>query len=340
MKNIVLCSDGTWNYRDKEDRGTSAPTNVVKAAWAADIRDPSRQFVWYDPGVGTGKIGKLTGGITGLGLSKNVRDAYKQLIDLYEPGDKVFLFGFSRGAYTSRSLTGLIKWCGLLPKNKSSLVLEAYEIYRRGDEKEAERFRKQAGSKTCHIEMVGVWDTVSALYGLSKRTKFHDISLSPFVKAGYQALAIDERRNTFSPVLWDEENKGHDQIIEQVWFAGVHSNIGGGYLDAGLSDIALLWMLSKASKHGLLLDTDYLKSRISPNYRGFMRDSAVHIWRLGRKRDREIRGPIHESVRRRRQDRVLAYQPGSLDKIDQYSYVDSVFPNNYEELTNFHKFKI
>ena len=261
MKNIVICSDGTWQTPRQENT-----THVVEMARAVlpTAPDGKTQVVFYDWGVGTeGWMSRLAGGISGKGIDKNIRDCYRFLMHNYDDGDEIYLFGFSRGAYTVRSLAGLIRNCGVLRKEKASKLPAAYEMYRRRDAKpksaEAKVFRSDYSRETA-IRFIGVWDTVGALgiplRGLSKLTAhrhgFHDVALSRYVKHGCHALAIDERRGPFRPSLWKaKSNEG--QIVEQVWFAGVHGDVGGS-LDTGLGRPAFEWMKERASYAGLALD--------------------------------------------------------------------------------------
>lgn len=270
-KNIVLCSDGTGNTPGK-GRGT----NVWKLYLAVDRHgheDPDNaatdppQVAFYDDGVGTGGIRllRLAGGAFGLGLSRNILRLYASLLLHYEPGDKVFLFGFSRGAFTVRSLAGMISRCGLLERkdylatsirDRKKTLKEILRAYR-SDKKEAgANIRKKFGLRSINIEFIGVWDTVDAVglpFGLNRFDKiwrklfgvrlwgFYDQVLSSRVKRACQALAIDDERQTFHPNVWEPRDG-----IEQVWFAGVHSNIGGGYPKEGLANIALYWMFVRA----------------------------------------------------------------------------------------------
>jgi uncharacterized protein (DUF2235 family) len=269
MKRIVICTDGTWNKPDQQHDGKRTPSNVVKMARAVLPvgADGTIQVTYYDSGVGTGTItDKVVGGVTGKGLSDNVVQAYRFLSHNYVPGDEIFLFGFSRGAYTARSIAGLINRIGVLPKKNIFFMNEAYELYKgRDNQNKVDAFRSQQESQHAEVKFIGVWDTVGALgiptrfLGMLTRRKytFHDVSLSSCVKNGYQALAIDERRKPFKPSLW-KGSVTPDQRIEQRWFAGVHTNIGGGYDDGGLSNIALHWIKDKAVEHNLDIDKQYL----------------------------------------------------------------------------------
>ena len=272
MKRIVVCCDGTWNTPDEEKDGVATQTNVVKLAQAVKPADAAgtRQLMFYDPGVGTSgnRFKRAFDGATGSGISKNIKQAYEFLIKSYEPGDELFFFGFSRGAFTVRSLAGLIRNSGLLRPDYVAKIPEAYELYRDGGKSthpkalEATLFRRTyAVADRIPIKFIGVWDTVGALGNpllLKKlgggRNKFHDTDLSSTVQYAYQALAIDEKRRHFKATLWNQQAHSTGQTLEQVWFVGVHSNVGGGYKSTGLSDLALQWMIGKAAPLGLDLD--------------------------------------------------------------------------------------
>lgn len=288
MKHIIVCSDGTGNTEIK-GRGT----NVFKTFESIDLNShryhPERvpQVAIYDDGVGTEafKPLKLLGGAFGYGLSRNVRQLYKELCRIYDPDDRIFLFGFSRGAFTVRTLAGLIATCGILKLDQltDSVALErrvarAYKLYRR--RYRTWLMRRVAGepdlaplqkfkSEHCHgnekIAFIGVWDTVDAV-GLPlpiadavnsyvHQFKFPNHTLSPSVERAHHALAIDDEREAFHPLLWDEHglDRSHGQVLEQVWFAGAHSNVGGGYPKQGMSLVALDWMMQRAEDAGLRL---------------------------------------------------------------------------------------
>ncbi len=320
MKRIIICADGTWDTPDYIDtdkesarlerqRSSSAaqeqqiiykkpirePTNVVKMARAIKptADDGTQQVVYYDPGVGTGLglYDKYIGGGFGAGLSNNILDCYRFLVNNYENGDAIFLFGFSRGAFTVRSLGGMLYRCGLLTKDDAYYIPEAYEHYLlSSDDPSLKIFQKGRGfhnrnhpSRQVQIKFIGVWDTVGAL-GLpfhnkiaerfNQRYAFHDVQLSPFVENAYQALAIDEWRHPFNATLWNPKAPlPAGQKMEQRWFAGCHSNVGGG-LNADripdkktgrlrsyrLENYAFHWMVEKAASPdiGLEFDQKYL----------------------------------------------------------------------------------
>jgi len=255
-KNIIIFSDGTG-----QDGGKTIDTNVYKLFKEVENRTQN-QISFYDRGIGAEArgLGKMTTWgrrmarqITGWGFSKNVNDCYRFIFDNYEAGDKIFLFGFSRGAATVRSVAGFIHMFGILPKSRPELIKEAYKIYKNetGENRLdiAEAFREKHHTMWANVEFIGVWDTVAALFG---KGDFHDFSLSHCVKHAYHALAIDDERKSFHPVLWDETIDDR-QSMEQVWFCGAHTDVGGGYPDTGLSDIALHWLLKHAISYGLLI---------------------------------------------------------------------------------------
>lgn len=254
-KRIVFCADGTWDSSGNN-------TNVCKLFNA--LTTTAGQFPFYDSGVGADgcPLEKVLGGAFGDGLFQKIKDGYTQVAHLYEAGDDIFLFGFSRGAYTVRSLAGMIANCGLPTKNfDQALVESAFNAYRNKDQRAQilAGLREKYGMVNAKITMVGVWDTVGSLGipaifgGVSPLLYgFLDTGLHPNVLNAYQALAIDERRREFPPTLWrpDPANAG-SQTVEQVWFTGVHCDVGGSYPEAGLSDITLSWMLRKATALGL-----------------------------------------------------------------------------------------
>lgn len=256
-KNIVICLDGTWNDKDDLD----AVSNVALLQ-EMSLNDGARQISKYVKGVGTsGWYDKKLGGFHGVGLSENIREAYCYLSHNYEENDKVFIFGFSRGAYTARSLAGLLYRCGLLPLSRSSEIEQLYDAYKDKDHGKMAAY-KSSNSK-CPIEMLGVWDTVGALgipvsflKDISEDLfSFHDTKLSPEVNFACHALAADEKRASFEPSLWQETPATRHQI-KQLWFAGVHSDVGGGYNERHHSDVALKWMVDCAKGCGLLLKED------------------------------------------------------------------------------------
>jgi uncharacterized protein (DUF2235 family) len=254
-KRIIFCADGTW-----DDPKNS--TNVYKLYKA--LSTTATQTPYYDDGVGaTGlPIQRLLGGAFGRGLFQKVKDGYSKIAQVYDKDDDIFIFGFSRGAYTARSIAGMIAICGLPTQNfTQDLVDTAFDAYRHPQQRDQLLATLAPDALyNAQIKMVGVWDTVGSLgipgvvfqlpdplYG------FLDTNLHPDVHNAYQALAVDEKRREFPASLWTSA-PGPGQVLDQVWFAGVHSDVGGGYPETDLSDITLRWMLSKAVALGLDVD--------------------------------------------------------------------------------------
>jgi uncharacterized protein (DUF2235 family) len=273
-KKLVVFFDGTWNRADQtNDDGKPCPTNVAKLFQATlpGQAGDRLQIIHYVQGVGTRRLERITGGGFGFGISDNIKDGYRFLVSNYKSGDDIYIFGFSRGAFSARSLAGMIRNVGILRREKFFLVNKAYDKYRnrskgwQPDGADAVRFKREntCGNET--IRFLGVFDTVGALgapFGIVLtwiidklfRSTFHDTQLSSIVKSAYHALAIDEHRLPFRPTQM-KPNKNHNPSnFEEKWFPGVHSNVGGGYATTGLSDVSLEWMAAKAMEHGLELD--------------------------------------------------------------------------------------
>ncbi|MGQ9366614.1 DUF2235 domain-containing protein [Azospirillum sp. ST 5-10] len=263
-KRIVLCFDGTWNSpaSDELPADRQVETNVRRFFEA--VRGDPEQVTFYDEGVGTRWWDRVPGGAFGIGLDRNICDGYDFLVRHHEPDSSVFILGFSRGAYTARSLVGMIRNAGLLPKKHRKRIPQAYELYRTrdggADTPTALHFRKEYQAKAVAIDFLGVWDTVGALgiplqafdWFNRARYSFHDTELSGIVRHAYHALATDEFREDYQATLWDPKRKP-EQTMEQRWFVGAHADVGGGYPDRALSDIALRWMMEKAVACGLSL---------------------------------------------------------------------------------------
>lgn len=270
MKRLVVCCDGTWNKL-----ASDCPTNVILIAQAVKpiASDGTHQVVFYEEGLGTNWYDKLPGGAFGWGIDTNIKHAYRFLCLNYEPGDEIYLFGFSRGAYTVRSLGGLIHCSGLLSRSSICAADTAYEIYRiRGTEQRQQAafaFQQKHQSQRVPITLLGCWDTVCAL-GLpdlvswlpfdrmvNARYKFHDCKLSPLIQVALHAVAIDELRHIFDVTLMEQQAASQSQILRQVWFPGGHGCVGGGTAqNRGLSDSALQWMMDEVHHVGLKLEFD------------------------------------------------------------------------------------
>lgn len=299
MKRIVVCCDGTWNRSDQRKNGSLYPTNVWKL-WVAVAPVGARgeaQVTHYQPGVGTAGFDRLLGGAFGWGLSIHIKESYRFIVDLFAPGDELFLFGFSRGAYVARSLAGLIRTCGVLKREHVAKLDDGYALYRRRNDRDylpsgaaATLFRRDNSFET-RIAFIGVWDTVGALGiptgmwwiptnwvgWVNQRWSFHDVKLSTYVDHAYQALAIDERRGPFVATLWEQQPTAKGQRLEQVWFPGVHSDVGGGQADPRLSDISLQWMVDRAALCGIAFDESKLAG-LNPDPLGVSKDSRTGIY--------------------------------------------------------------
>ena len=357
----MLCSDGTGN-----SGGKGNGTNVWRLFKAVKRSGPfsqsciGEQVAFHDDGVGTQelKFFKIGGGAFGAGLSRNVRQLYTELVRNYEPGDRIYLFGFSRGAFTVRTLAGLILETGIInAKGKSDrqlkkLVKQAFAIHRNqypavlsylfslggAFKPKLADFRKSSAIKNRdgvihepRIRFVGVWDTVSAVgfpvAGIAEawnkfvyKFQFPDRYLGEGVDIARHALSVDDQRLTFHPTLWDESE--HPKRIEQIWFAGVHSNVGGGYPKDGLAYVSLDWMFKEASKAGLdFYQADVDRARDRANALEQLYDSragfAVYYRYMPRDigelcRENKVKPKIHESVLQRIVSAPEGYAPGNL----------------------------
>ncbi|WP_432138117.1 DUF2235 domain-containing protein [Streptomyces sp. bgisy154] len=354
-KRLVVCCDGTWNFADQPSR-----TNVAKVALS--VRQGSaggkEQRTYYHAGVGTRRSERLRGGAFGVGLSRNVADAYRFLVESYEPDDELFLFGFSRGAFTARSLAGLVRNSGILRREHVSRARQAWSLYRdrleRPNGTASTLFRRSYAHET-RIRFIGVWDTVGALgiplpdaaalqpvvNRFNRRWAFHDTELSGWIDGAFHALAVDEKRSAFRPTLWHQRPDAarQGQELKQVWFAGVHCDVGGGYQETGLSDIALLWMVDQARRYGLAFDPQALSAqgpqamaprrstdfRVQPDGAGRLHESRTALFVLSRPFHRPLGGAVNDRNEpdgneflavpaKERHDRDAAYRPPELGR--------------------------
>ncbi|MEU9592349.1 DUF2235 domain-containing protein [Streptomyces sp. NPDC048193] len=354
-KRLVVCCDGTWNVADQPSK-----TNVAKVALS--VRPGAvagvEQHLYYHSGVGSDRGERLRGGAFGMGLSRNVVDAYRFLVETYEPDDELFLFGFSRGAFTARSLVGLVRNSGIVRRGHADRIPEAWALYRDRVEHPngaaATLFRRSYAFET-EIRFVGVWDTVGALGvpvpdatwlrpavdRFNRRWAFHDTELSSWVRAGFHALATDEQRSAFRPALWHRSpaSAASGQELKQVWFAGVHCDVGGGYQETGLSDITLLWMVDQARRHGLQFDADALSTdgprvmqpredtgfRVRPDGSGPLHVSRTGMYRLAEPLHRPLGEASNDAGEpdgneflsvpaKERYDRNAGYRPPELER--------------------------
>ncbi len=363
-KNIIVCADGTGN-----SGGTTPDSNVYKVyksidkcfkGKAKDGFEVDEQIVFYDNGVGTeeNKYLRAVGGAFGFGFERKICEQYKFLARNYESGDRVYFFGFSRGASTVRACNGLISICGLARgrglrnRDLDRLVKEAFEAYREHEKEPATAKGLKEDSAKSHgaidIHFMGIWDTVVAL-GFPTRTditgpvsaalnglfwlaekgldlcwphSFYHYRLTDNLKHACQALAIDDERTAFWPFVWREHGREAD-TVEQVWFAGMHSNVGGGYGRTGMASVPLHWMLLRARKFGVKFHDDAIqKAFIDSHVHGRIYNSRSGFGVLYRYHPREIeelcRGKIdgdiklHRSVIERLKHRTANYAPGQL----------------------------
>jgi len=294
MKRVVICYDGTWNALTNPDE----VTNVVRVAQAIKsvASDGTVQMVYYNAGVGSGgPIDRFVGGVFGAGLRDNVKRGLAFLSlnwnpeePGYEVADEIYIFGFSRGAYSARALAGVIGAIQGIPKQSSFDRLETIWDYYRKSKEERERDRADIADliypmpegKKPIVKCVGVWDTVGrygipsglwlGLGALARQATawtrgFRDNRIGDHIEFGLHAMAIDERRRAFSPTAWVTDKEQDRSGVEQVWFAGAHSNVGGGYRRTGLSDLALIWMIARVGElTGLEFDDEYIQTHFYP----------------------------------------------------------------------------
>ena len=394
-KNIILCADGTGN-NDVKARGT----NVFKLYEAIDRNghksDPTvvPQVAFYDDGVGTSKFIplRLLGGAVGWGFTRNVKDLYTELIRAYEPGDKIYLFGFSRGAYTVRTLAGLIQCCGILDVrnfNNTKLakaVDKCWQEFRKDaftriENSDARRSQPRRSSealpdsinrerntepelsvfKNVEIEFLGVWDTVTAIGAPTVELRrlvnaiyplaFAELNVGPAVKKACHAISSDDERLTFYPELWNEQDENDDRVF-QVWFPGVHSNVGGGYSKHGMSLVTLDWMMAEAKARGLRFvesDRSYARNHYDPQDKLYDSRASLAVYYRWKPRSivelcvkhKVAKPKIHISVFERIANGTDGYAPGNIpygceivttksdNPEDQWPSVHSV-----EEITN------
>jgi len=328
-KRIVICADGTWS-RPEKDLKVDFPTNVLKIARAIQPigDDGAPQQVFYDWGLGSYND-QIIGGATGRGIHKNIMDDYRYIVQNYSPGDELYFFGFSRGAYTVRCLSGLINNCGILKRPDAPLIQRAFDHYKRNGKayapsgEESVKFREKHSHESRVVKFIGVWDTVGALgipisfLGMfDDKDEFYDTKIGGNVRIARHALAIDEHREDFVPTIW---NKKDNINIKQMWFAGSHSDIGGSYEPdkdgTCLADNALSWMISEARKNDLTIEP-YLPDKLKLNPFATLHESRRSFFRVKKAVFRKIdHGKdeilIHDSVKKR-WDQDESYRPKNL----------------------------
>lgn len=252
--------------------------------------------------------------VAGRGINRQIRRAYGWLAKVYRPGDRIYLMGYSRGAYAVRSLAGVIDRVGLLRADAVSArnVRRAYRVYRSGEP--ARGFTADHCHADVRIEMVGVWDTVKSL-GLNapflwrltrQRHAFHNHDLSPLVRYGFHALAHDETRAAYAPVMWQTDGDRSEQVV-QMWFPGTHGDVGGqlgGYEVARpLANIPLVWMMAQAETCGLPLperwQNRFETDALAPSLGTFRGLGKLLLTRRRRKIGADPSERMHDSLTKR-----------------------------------------
>jgi len=288
-------------------------------------------------------VSAILGGTFGFNMLNNVRRAYKDLANNYSDGDRVFLFGSSRGATTVLALSSLIGLFGIPRRVYNGETEEIIRLFGQGkrDFRKVSELIEAAECRRAEVAFLGLWDTIGSLGVPDRRTTFltqqqyklHDIQLSPAVRAAYHALAIDENRQLFAPFLLASPDNPQ-QILQQTWFSGTHANIGGGSSDTGLSDVALMWMIEKAKEHGLGVDDELIERTIEPDPLGVIHKTRSGAWRFMKKQWRKIGSnsysdateSIHKSVITRYE--VMADMPPNLR---EYYEVRADMPPNLKQ---------
>ncbi len=306
-RNLIVGCDGTWNDAN------GPATNVRKLIDGCSAKNQRTQ---YEEGVGTAHMEALPGGIYGKGLDRQILGGYRFLrkrladTDWALEDNRVFIFGFSRGSYAARRLAGLINHSGI-PKKRADVEL-GWQLYLNRDTASIAQLKAAGRFFDQSIEVLGVWDTVKT----TTDPDFDDNKLPACVKHGYHAMAIDEKRKFFPVLKWTPNAR-----VRQVWFAGVHADVGGGYPETGLSDIAMQWMVDSAWEHGLNVKPSAM-NQLNGDPNGEQHDSFTGIWAPLGKKQRTVTpaGLVHRSVETRRNG-PTGYDPGNLP-VDPV-YVDS-----------------
>ena len=323
-KNIVVCLDGTGNQVK-----ASGSTNVVRFYELLDLSDPTEQVAYYDPGVGTFSssgawtpaaraVSRGLGLAIGNGMRENLGDAYRYLMGAWEPDDRLYILGFSRGAFTARALAGMLYRVGLLHRGSENLIQYAVSEYARNRGRDADlsggegwdridRFsaafaRVKDRSRAIPITFLGIWDSVKAASVLGRDLTWPYTRQLPNVATVWHAVSIDERRRPYREYL--VQPKGEKPALNETWFAGVHSDVGGTFTDdARLADITLKWMAEGARTAGVLLRLRAYRNRctLTPDHAVGRIHRMGRIWALAGYRTRTVPqgARIHWSVRDR-----------------------------------------
>jgi uncharacterized protein (DUF2235 family) len=328
-KNLVICFDGTNNEFGRVN------TNVVRLYQCLDLSNRAKQVGYYSPGLGTisepgmiSKIGKkwsrILGKGFGRGIVQDIEEAYCFLMERYEKDDRIYIFGFSRGAYTARALAGLLRQLGVLDAGASNLVPYTTKLFQALEEnamsddpssywKVCNAFKSTFARtrKQCPVHFLGLWDTVSSVGWLWNPKSFPFVTNNPSVRIVRHALAIDERRWLFRHTHWWSKDKpAKNQMAQEVWFPGVHSDIGGGYptQESALWRAPFVWILTSAKNAGMILDTKRLQAILrsarpfASNYVSPMHNSLSGGWHLA-----EIFPKIRWSAKARRKYPAIGF---------------------------------
>jgi uncharacterized protein (DUF2235 family) len=314
-KNIAVFIDGT------DDSFTSGAKNNsnVGLLWEACVDDP-RQLKFYSDGPGIGR--HILASAVGTGVNVRVQRGYDWCQENYEDGDSIFLFGFSRGAFAARSVAGMIRAVGLRRKDSPATNDQAFAVYQQAkDDPAAAAAFKAANSREVNIHFIGVWDTVGSVtlpIALTLNSiplaPFHDVEFGPDIENAFHAVSIDEQRWDFQPTYFNPALVQPGQTLEQVFFPGVHSDIGGGYADdPSLSKITLAWIANRAKEHGLLI-ADESVLQFDPaccfgtlhNSYGALYDFRSRFWR-----PIDFNARIHTAAKQRLDDANNACKPGA-----------------------------
>lgn len=330
MKRLIICCDGTWQKLENADA-----SNVLKITQSIRATDDQGmpQIVYYDQGIGTNGdfIDQLGGGAFGWGIDQKIKSAYRFLSLNYQDGDEIYLFGFSRGAYTIRCLAGFIYCSGLLKRQYINKAPQAYELYRdrtnatKPSGIQATQFRQDYGAHV-PIHALCCWDTVGSLgipdliphfpldNWLNKKYEFFDTKLNRLIHNAFHAIAIDEIRKSF-PVTPMDKSDGATTKINELWFVGDHGCIGGGTeATYGLSDITLDWMMEQVERIGLALDRQLVEHKLNPRFDTAFDNKPTGIFQLDKEVWRKMEGDIsslHRTVKQRWQHDAN-YRPKNL----------------------------
>jgi uncharacterized protein (DUF2235 family) len=318
FKHIILGIDGTWQAAFSD----VFQSNVFRMNVALNFRDKTvnkrHQVFVYQSGVGTmTNAGKYIAGGAGDGFDESVLHAYINLVSNYVPGDKIYIFGFSRGAVTARALTGFISHSGLLKANSAAHMEHAWNHFT--GRKQNFNYASEIGNvayQKVDIEFLGVWDTVSGPINqeeVLQRYRLYDLLLGKNIKHGVHILSIDEGRAAFTPIVWTGSSKRKDgQALEQIWLPGVHSDIGGGYEADFLATVSLMTMIDKLAEYcpDLSFDKGYIEKtllRIAEDHEAVINDErkGFKFWKVRRRTGTETsQASVHPLFKLMRSRRV------------------------------------